>query len=44
MRRPTPLPQITDTPAREFASGWWAGIAVGCVCGLGLAVLLGFLR
>lgn len=42
--QPTALPQITDTPAREFATGWWAGIAVGGVSGVALAVLMGWLR
>ncbi len=42
--QPGALPHITDEPAREFARGWWAGIAVGAVNGLALAVLLGWLR
>jgi len=44
MRRPAPLPQITDAPASAFARGWWAGATVGAVTGMGLAVLLGWLR
>lgn len=44
LRAPAALPQITDTPAREFSRGWWAGIAVGAVNGVALAVLAGWLR
>ncbi|SFE88291.1 hypothetical protein [Paracidovorax wautersii] len=44
LRQPGALPQITDTPSREFARGWWAGIAIGLVNGAALAVLLGWLR
>lgn len=43
MRRPSPLPQITDA-ASTFARGWWAGAVVGAVNGMALAVLLGWLR
>lgn len=40
------LPCITDAPKAAFRNGWWAGIAVGLVNGVGFAVLLlkGFVR
>lgn len=38
--KPTPLPEIADRPKRAWAAGWWAGIAVGFINGLGFAVLL----
>lgn len=46
MHRPSPLPQV-DNPAATaaaFAQGWWAGVAVGAVSSLALAVLVGWLR
>lgn len=33
------LPHITDSPKSAFLAGWWAGLAVGAVNGLGFAVL-----
>lgn len=33
-----PLPNITDCPKSAWANGWWSGIAVGFISGLGLAV------
>lgn len=44
LRRAADLPRITDVPAREWSRGWWAGIAVGVVNGVAVAVLLGWLR
>ena len=44
MRKPTALPPVDSAAAREWASGWYAGMLVGIVNGLGLAVLLGWLR
>lgn len=38
--RPSPLPDISKAEARSWAAGWWAGIAVGLVNGIGLAVFL----
>jgi hypothetical protein len=37
---PAELPDVTTNAAlaREFFSGWWAGIAVGAVIGAGVAV------
>lgn len=44
MHAPASLPDPEAPAARAWAQGWWAGIAVGAVCGLGVAVLLGVLR
>ena len=44
LHAPTPLPEPEASAAHAWAQGWWSGIAVGAVCGLGLAVLMGGLR
>ncbi len=41
---PAALPSITDSAARAWSRGWWAGITVGAVNGLAVAVLAGWLR
>lgn len=33
-----PLPNITDEAKSAFQCGWFSGIAVGFICGLGLAI------
>lgn len=42
--RPTEAPAVQQAAAREWAAGWWAGIAVGAINGVALAVLAGWLR
>lgn len=44
MGKPTAAPAVEQAAAREWSLGWWAGNAVGIVNGLGLAVVLGWLR
>ena len=39
MPPPSPLPCITEPPKEAFLGGWWAGISVGFVIGVALAVL-----
>ena len=34
------LPCVTDEPKAAFLSGWWAGIAVGMVNGLAIALIV----
>ncbi|KQR55653.1 hypothetical protein [Acidovorax sp. Leaf160] len=41
---PAELPRISDTAARAWSRGWWAGITVGAVNGMAVAVLAGWLR
>lgn len=36
-----PLPQVDAASAAEWFSGWWHGIAVGAVIGIGIGALLG---
>lgn len=40
LRKASPLPQVecTEQEARQWFSGWWHGIAIGFVVGLGAAV------
>lgn len=44
LHHPEPLPELADAPRAAWHSGWWAGIAVGTVSGMGIAVLLGIAR
>lgn len=44
MPAPTPLPEPEASAAVAWVQGWWLGIAVGFVIGLGAAVLGGLLR
>ena len=44
MGKPTELPVVDEVAKREWAHGWCSGMAAGIVNGLGLAVLLGWLR
>lgn len=37
---PRDLPTAADEPRRAWANGWWSGIAVGVINGLGAAVLV----
>lgn len=37
---PSPLPTVADDPRRAWSHGWWAGIAVGAINGIGGAVLI----
>lgn len=37
---PKMLPDITRAEAQSWFDGWWAGIAVGFVCGAGVGALL----
>lgn len=41
MRKASPLPtvQCTELEAQAWSAGWWQGIAVGFVIGLGAAVV-----
>lgn len=39
---PADLPQVDGVAMRDWARGWYAGLIVGCVNGMGLAVLLGW--
>lgn len=34
------LPHVADEPRQAWANGWWAGIAVGVINGMALAVIL----
>lgn len=36
---PKPLPVVTEQEARQWFSGWWNGIAIGLVSGVGIGVL-----
>lgn len=44
LRKPSAPPAVEQAAAREWAAGWWAGIAVGAINGVALAVLAGWLR
>lgn len=44
LRKPAPLPTVQGATASAWAAGWYTGLAVGTVTGLGLAVLLGLLK
>ena len=41
LRGPAPLPEVQSERAEAVAwfAGWWHGIAVGLVCGAGLAAV-----
>ena len=41
LRGPQPLPEVQSERAEAVAwfAGWWHGIAVGLVCGAGLAAV-----
>lgn len=41
---PSRIPTVQQAAQVEWAAGWWAGIVVGFVIGLGAAVLIGVLR
>lgn len=42
LRKASPLPQVecTESEANAWRAGWWQGIAVGIVLGLGAAVVV----
>lgn len=42
--KPTAIPPVQQAAAIEWAAGWWAGIVVGLVNGVALAVIAGWLR
>lgn len=40
LAEPEPLPEVTEEARSAFLSGWWGGICVGIVIGMGLMVML----
>lgn len=42
--KPSRIAPVQQAAAYEWAAGWWAGIVVGAVNGVGLAVIAGWLR
>lgn len=40
LAHPEPLPEISYSEAVSWFSGWWCGIAIGVVCGAGIAALV----
>ena len=42
--RPAPPSAVEQAAAREWAAGWWGGIAVGFVNGLGASAILWFAK
>lgn len=42
--KPTELPVVDEVAKREWAAGWYSGMAVGLINGVALAVLAGWLR
>lgn len=42
--KPTALPVVEQAAQREWAAGWYSGMAVGLINGVALAVLAGWLR
>lgn len=42
--KPTTLPVVEQAAQREWAAGWYSGMAVGLINGVALAVLAGWLR
>lgn len=38
--KPTPLPPLDGVAAREWAVGWWHGIAVGFITGVAACVFV----
>ena len=41
---PSRIPPVDQAAQAEWVAGWWAGLAVGAVNGVALAVVLGWLR
>jgi hypothetical protein len=37
---PQPLPVVTEPEARQWFNGWWHGLAVGVITGMGIGVLM----
>ena len=42
--KPTALPVVEQAAQREWAAGWYSGMAVGLINGVALAVLAGWLK
>lgn len=40
LAEPEPLPEVTEEARSAFLSGWWGGICVGAVIGMGAGVML----
>lgn len=41
---PQPLPTVTEAEAHSYFQGWWAGLAIGGVCGVSIGVILAMVR
>lgn len=40
LEAPEPLPEVTEEARSAFLCGWWGGISVGTVIGMGVMLML----